>query len=261
MNDGPIGVFDSGLGGLSVWRQIRLSLPEESIIYYGDRLNCPYGNKPLDEIRGYTEEAVKWLLAKGVKIVVVACNTATAAAIEYLREKYYGTPFVGMEPAVKPAALSTRTGIVAVLATEASFKGELYRRTSEKYGKGIDLIPVAGNGLVELVEGNMENMPEAYETMKNILSPALDAGADRIVLGCTHYPFLMEQMRRVIGERDVEIVDSAPAVARRVMQVMDEMGLRVRPGHTAEYSFHTAATGEYAERLAEKARALSGMAV
>lgn len=256
MNNGPIGVFDSGLGGLSVWRELRKTLPGESLLYYGDGLRCPYGGRPLETIREYTDQAVGWLLGEGAKMIVVACNTATAAAIEYLRGKFPQTPFVGMEPAVKPAALSTESGVVAILATEASLKGDLYRRTAERYGAGVRVIPAAGDGFVELVEENREDSPEAYETVRRVIEPLIEAGADRIVLGCTHYPFLTEVIMRVVGDRGVEIIDSAPAVARRVEQLLREKGLEADGADAPSFRFHTLAGEDYLARLIRKSEAV-----
>lgn len=255
----PIGIFDSGLGGLSVWREISLSLPSESIVYFGDGLNCPYGPKNREEITRLTDEAVGWLVReRHAKLVVLACNTATAAAVTELRFKY-NIPIVGMEPAVKPAALSTKTGIVAILATEASLKGEHYRRTSQAYGAGIKLLPTVGEGFVEIVENDMEDTPEAYETVKRVIEPLIAAGADRIVLGCTHYTFLTGIIREVIGDRDVEVVDSAPAVERRVASLLDEYDIAAYEGNFPVYEFHTLAGADYYRRLVAKARAVRKM--
>ena len=218
-NDAPIGVYDSGLGGLTVWREIRRMLPGESLVYLGDGANCPYGSRPREEVRALADAAVSRLVGMGCKMVVVACNTATAAAIDFLREKYAGLPIVGMEPAVKPACLATRSGVVGVLATERSLDGELFRRTAARYGSGIEVLTVPGTGFVELVEGDREDTPEAEATVRAAVEPMLARGADQIVLGCTHYPFLTPVLERVVAGRGVAIVDPSPAVARRVADV------------------------------------------
>jgi glutamate racemase len=191
-NNAPIGVFDSGLGGLTVWREVRRALPAESLVYLGDGKNCPYGSRPREEVRRLADEAVAFLVAQGCKLVVVACNTATAAAIDFLREKYAPMPIVGMEPAVKPACLATRSGVVGVLATERSLDGELFRRTAARYGDGVDLVTAPGRGFVELVENDLEATPQAEATVRAAVAEMLEHGADQIVLGCTHYPWVAE---------------------------------------------------------------------
>ena len=253
MNNNPIGIFDSGLGGLSVWRKVRDLLPEESLIYFGDGLNCPYGSKPASTVREYAFEITRRLLDKGVKLIIIACNTATAAAIAELRTAFPDTPFVGMEPAVKPAALSTHSGVVAVLATEASFEGELYKNTALKYGRDIQILAVPGTGFVELVERNAEDSPEAREQVGRIVKPLIEAGADRIVLGCTHYPFLRDRIAEAAAGSGAEIIDPAPAVARQAERLLDELGLRAGPGHAPQYDFMTLGGEPYMQRLLAKA--------
>ena len=221
MNDGkttgnraPIGVYDSGLGGLTVWREIRRALPSESLVYLGDGANCPYGSRPREEVQQLADAAVARLVGAGCKMVVVACNTATAAAIDFLRAKYASLQIVGMEPAVKPACLATRSGVVGVLATERSLDGELFRRTAARYGSGIEVLTVPGRGFVELVEADREQTPEAEVCVREAVEPMLRRGADQIVLGCTHYPFLRPVLERIVAGRGVTIVDPSPAVAR-----------------------------------------------
>lgn len=252
-NDAPIGVYDSGLGGLTVWREIRRMLPGESLVYLGDGANCPYGSRPREEVRALADAAVARLVGMGCKMVVVACNTATAAAIDFLREKYADLPIVGMEPAVKPACLATRSGVVGVLATERSLDGELFRRTAARYGSGIEVLTVPGTGFVELVEGDREDTPEAEATVRAAVEPMLARGADQIVLGCTHYPFLTPVLERVVAGRGVAIVDPSPAVARRVAQLLDDCGLRAPADHEPRFTFRTFAGEEYCERLKAKA--------
>ena len=187
----PIGIYDSGLGGLTVWREIRRALPGESLAYLGDGANCPYGSRPREEVQALADAAVARLVELDCKMVVVACNTATAAAIGFLREKYAGMPIVGMEPAVKPACLATRSGVVGVLATERSLDGELFRRTAARYGSGIEVLTYAGHGASwSWSRGDREDTPEAEAAVRAAVEPMLARGADQIVLGCTHYPFL-----------------------------------------------------------------------
>ncbi|OUQ52789.1 glutamate racemase [Alistipes sp. An116] len=254
MNDSPIGVYDSGLGGLTVWREIRRLLPAESLVYLGDGKNCPYGSRPGEEIRALADEAVGRLVHdEGCKLVVVACNTATAAAIDSLRAKYAGVPIVGMEPAVKPACLATRSRVVGVLATERSLDGELFRHTAARYGEGIEMLTVPGRGFVELVESDRESTPEAETCVRAAVEPMLERGADQIVLGCTHYPFLLPVLKRVVAGRGVTIVDPSPAVARRVEQLLDENGLRASRMHRPTFEFRTFADEAYRRRLERKA--------
>ena len=238
MKDAPIGVYDSGLGGLTVWREIRRALPEESLVYLGDGKNCPYGSRPREEIRVLADAAVGRLVEEaGCKLVVVACNTATAAAIDFLRAKYAEVPIVGMEPAVKPACLATRSRVVGVLATERSLDGDLFRRTAAKYGEGIEVLMVPGRGFVELVEGDRESTPEAEACVRAAVEPMLARGADQIVLGCTHYPFLLPVLERIVAGRGVAIVDPSPAVARRVVQLLDRDDLRASGKRQPTFEF------------------------
>ncbi len=257
MNDSPIGIYDSGLGGLTVWREVRRMLPGESLVYLGDGKNCPYGSRPQEEIRRLADEAVSALVDRGCKMIVVACNTATAAAIGFLREKYASLPIVGMEPAVKPACLATRSGVVGVLATERSLDGDLFRRTAARYGAGIEVVALPGRGFVELVESDREASPEAEAVVRRAVEPMLARGADQIVLGCTHYPFLLPVLRRIVSGRGVEIVDPSPAVARRVAQLLDRWGLRAVDGHRPVCDFLTFADESYRLRLETKAMGMS----
>lgn len=254
MSNAPIGIYDSGMGGLTVWREVRRVLPEESLIFLGDGKNCPYGSRSREEVRQLADAAVARLVKEeGCKMVVVACNTATAAAIDFLRAKYAPMPLVGMEPAVKPACLATKSGVVGVLATERSLDGDLFRRTAARYGDGIEVVTAAGRGFVELVESDHEDTPEAEACVREAVAEMLDRGADQIVLGCTHYPFLLPTLRRVLAGRNVTIIDPSPAVARRVVQLLDAGSLRAEAGHRPEYRFVTFADEAYRRRLMDKA--------
>jgi glutamate racemase len=246
-----IGIFDSGLGGISVWQALYDALPFESLIYLGDGLRCPYGSRSEAEVKAFTEEAVERLLAEGCKMIVIACNTATAVAIKYLREKYPNVPFVGLEPAVKPAALTTKTGIIGVLATERSLQGDHFRRAEAKYGEEVRILKAVGEGFVEAVEANEEQSPETADLVRKAVAPLVEAGADKIVLGCTHYPFLRDVIASVAGD-GVEIIDSSEAVARRVANLLDENGIRAEQSK-AEYKFLTFADEAYAAKLRDKA--------
>ena len=218
MNNNPIGIFDSGLGGLTVWREVRRQLLNEDVVYFADSRNCPYGPKSADEIVRLARTIVDGLLEKGCKLIVVACNTATAAAIDTLRSEY-DVPFVGMEPAIKQAALHTRTGKVGVLATKGTFNGRLYKATSQKYARDIEVMVQIGDGLVELVEANEYNGPKARPLLEKYINPMLESGVDQIVLGCTHYPFFKPQIEALTGPQ-VTVIDPAPAVARHAADLL-----------------------------------------
>lgn len=252
-NNNPIGVYDSGFGGLSVWRALYGALRNESLVYLGDGKNCPYGDRSREEILQFADQAVQRLMAEGAKLIVVACNTATAMAIAELRERYPEIPFVGLEPAVKPACLSTRTGKVGVLATARSLEGDHFRRTAAKYADRAEIFAAVGEGFVEIVERSAELEPSTREVVSRVVEPLLEKGIDKLVLGCTHYPFLLPVIREVVGERDVEIIDSGEAVERRVEQLLDEFGVRADADHEPEYRFLTFADEEYAARLERKA--------
>jgi glutamate racemase len=185
-----IGIFDSGSGGLSVYREIVKLLPYERYVYFADNAHCPYGEKSVEYIQDRARAITDILLGMGADIIVVACNTATAAAIAMLREEYPDMTFVGMEPAVKPAALGTKTGVIGVLATAGTLKGSKYLKTKGRFEDDVRIVEHVGEGFVELVENGILDGPVAYETVRASIQPLLDAGADRIVLGCTHYPFL-----------------------------------------------------------------------
>ena len=222
-----IGIFDSGAGGLSVWKEIIKVLPSESYYYISDSEYCPYGPKSKKEIAERAIVLSEFLIERGAEIIVVACNTATAAAIDILRQRF-DIPFVGMEPAVKPAAKKTKTGVIGVLATRGTLHGQLYINTSEKFAKERDVkvVEEVGDGLVELVEQGKTHTVEAEELVKKYTDPMLKAGADCVVLGCTHYPFLEEAIKRVSGNK-LEVINPAPAVAKRVTTLLS--GIR-HPG-------------------------------
>ena len=252
MNNRPIGVYDSGFGGLSVWRELHRALPCESLIYLGDGKNCPYGSLPKQRIKELAEAAVRDLVERGCKMVVVACNTATAAAISHLRATF-DIPIVGLEPAVKPACAMTRSKVVGVIATERSLKGEKFLSTVERYGQGVEVIKAVGEGFVEAVENNEEDTPATEQIVRRVVEPIIERGADVIVLGCTHYPFLRDVIARVVGERDVAIIDSGAAVEKRVESLLDEYGLRASQDNVAQKEFITYADEKYGQRLRDKA--------
>ena len=221
MSTAPIGIFDSGVGGLSVLKAVREQYPAEDLIYIADQAHVPYGPRPLAEVRHFSEEITRNLLARGAKLIVVACNTASAAALHYLRQTFPEVPFVGMEPAVKPAAETTETGVVGVLATPATFQGRLYASVVERFANGVMLLQNTCAGLVEQIEaGNMDGEETAI-ILEGALKPMLAAKIDTVVLGCTHYPFVIPQINEIVGE-GVRVIDPAPAIARQVGRLLDE---------------------------------------
>ena len=224
-----LGIFDSGSGGLSVYRELVKVLPRERFIYYSDNAHCPYGEKTALYIQERARFITDFLLGKGADIIVVACNTATAAAISMLREAYPSVPFVGMEPAVKPAALGTRTGVIGVLATAGTLKGSKYLHTRGRFEDNVRIAEHVGQGFVELVEAGILDGPEAEATVRASLQPLLDEGADVVVLGCTHYPFLRPVIERIAGP-GVQVIDPAPAVARQAQRLLEERGVPMGEG-------------------------------
>jgi glutamate racemase len=220
----PVGVFDSGVGGLSVWREIARQWPREGTVYVADQKHIPYGPKPAETLHRYADGIVRFLLAQGCKAIVVACNSASAAALKHLRTQFPEVPFIGMEPAVKPAAQATRSRVVAVLATPATLQGELFMATAERHAQGVKIIGEPCPGLVARIEANQVHAPETEAMLREFLAPALAAGADHVVLACTHYPFVIDTIRRIVGPR-VDVIDPAPAVARQLGRVLAERGL------------------------------------
>lgn len=227
-----IGIFDSGTGGLSVFREIYRLLPDERYIYYSDNANCPYGEKSREYIIDRARSITSFLISQGADIVVVACNTATAAAISTLREEF-PICFIGMEPAVKPAAQATATGVVGVLATAGTLKATKYIDTREKWAHDVKIVEHIGQGFVELVENGIVTGEEAEAVVEKSVRPLIDAGADTIVLGCTHYPFLSETIRKVAG-KPINLIDPAPAVAKHLLDIMKEKGLIHQDGFNME---------------------------
>ena len=220
IGSGPIGIFDSGIGGLSIINAVRELLPDEDLIFLADQAHVPYGSRTLTEVREFSEQITRFLLAQNAKLVVVACNTASAAALHHLRKVFPETPFVGMEPAVKPAAERTRSGVVGVLATPATFQGELYASVIERFASDVRVLPDTCPGLVmEIDQGNLDT-PEVQRILEKALQPMLAEGIDTVVLGCTHFPFVIPAIETIVGP-DVRVIDPSPAVARQVKRLVD----------------------------------------
>lgn len=234
-----IGIFDSGVGGLSVFKELYALMPEQDFVYVSDAGHCPYGNKPVDYIIERAEAITRFLIDKGAEVVVIACNTATAAAVSHLRGKF-PIPFVGMEPAIKPAALTSKSGVVGVLATANTFKGSLYNNTLEKFASDVNVIEQVGDGLVEFVESGLIEGPEVEKLLSKYIKPMVDEGADAIVLGCTHYPFLESSIKKIAGE-GVAVINPAPAIALQTKRVMDGMD-SIKPSSSRAIFYSTGDT-------------------
>lgn len=230
-----IAVFDSGIGGLSVWRELYKLMPEQDYLYLSDSANCPYGTKPVDFIISRAETITDFFISKGAEVIVIACNTATAAAVEHLRAKY-SIPFVGMEPAIKPAAIASKSGVVGVLATANTFKGSLYNTTLEKFASNIKVIERVGEGLVECVESGKFEGDEVETLLHRYIDDMKSECADAIVLGCTHYPFLESAISRIAGE-GVTIFNPAPAVAMQTKRVIES--IETRKESNSKYCFYS----------------------
>ena len=234
----PIGIFDSGVGGISVLRAIREQMPEESIIYFGDQGHIPYGPRPMQQIRDFSEAITRFLLEQGTKIIIVACNTASAAALKYLREKFPDVQFVGMEPAVKPAAEHTHTGRVGILATPATFQGALYASVVERFANGVELYQNTCNGLVQQIEQGNLNGEKTRQILEDALHPMLEKNIDTVVLGCTHYPFVIPLIQQIVGS-GVRVIDPAPAVAKQTERLLKSSGTRNNSGSKGYVKFYT----------------------
>ncbi len=215
-NDNPIGIFDSGVGGLSIWKEIHQLFPCESTIYLADSKHAPYGEKSKQTIIDLCIKNTELLLSKGCKLIVIACNTATTNAIEYLRA-HYDVPFIGIEPAIKPAALQTKTKKIGVLATKGTLSSQLFNSTTELYADDIEIIEQVGTGLVTLIENGKLNSPETVLLLEKYLQPMIVNNIDYLVLGCTHYPFLIPQIQKILPQH-ITIIDSSEAVAKQTLR-------------------------------------------
>jgi glutamate racemase len=223
-NRQPIGIFDSGIGGLTAAYAIIQQLPREQIVYFGDTARLPYGPQPAEIVRRYSTEITAFLLRQGCKAIVVACNTATAAALHHLREQWPDVPFIGMEPAVKPGARATRSGKVGVLATDGTFKSQRYASLMHRYAKDVELLENPCTGLVPRIERGLLSGPDTEAFLRGILEPMLHAGADTFVLGCTHYPFVQPLIEKIVGPA-ATVINPAPAIARQLQRVLEERQL------------------------------------
>jgi glutamate racemase len=252
MNAPALGLFDSGLGGLSVLRAVRAALPQADLIYFGDNGHIPYGARPLAQVRVFSHAISRFLADHGARIIVVACNTASAAALASLRQapEFAGLPFVGMEPAVKPAAELTRSGVVGVLATPATFQGELYASVVERFAQGVTVVQEVCPGLVQCIEAGQVDGPQTEAMLRGWLAPMLDQGIDTLVLGCTHYAFVIPGIERVCGP-GVRVIDPAPAVARQTARVWERLGLGAAHGQRGRLAYFTSGSPDSFEQALE----------
>jgi len=223
MSNKPIGIFDSGIGGTSIFKEINALLPNENIIYLADSKNAPYGNKSAEDILQLSIKNTEYLLKKNCKIIVVACNTATTNAIDYLRENY-NIPFIGIEPAIKPAALNTQTKVVGILATKGTLSSQLFYKTSSLHTNGIKVIEQIGEGIVPLIETGKLESEEMQALLETYLKPMLDQNIDYLVLGCTHYPYLIPMLVKMLPNH-IKIIDSGRAVAKQTQAILNSNNL------------------------------------
>jgi glutamate racemase len=250
MSSRPIGIFDSGVGGISVLKHIHALLPHEHLMYVADSLYAPYGNKTVEEITARCMILADFLMSQNVKALVVACNTATAAAIDELRETF-DIPIIGMEPAVKPAAEASKNGIIGVLATVGTLKSAQFAALLESYGRNVKVVTQACVGLVECIERGELDTPETKALIRQYAAPLLAEGADTIVLGCTHYPFLKHVIQEIVGDK-ITLIDTGAAVAKQLKNKLEEKGLLSTSQQKAEVHFWTNSEAENAEQVTEK---------
>ena len=223
MSKAPIGFFDSGVGGTSVWKEVVQLLPHENTIYLADSRNAPYGIKSTQEIIELSIKNTEYLLQQGCKLIAVPCNTATTNAIDYLRANYK-VPFIGIEPAIKPAALNSDTKKIGILATKGTLSSQLFKTTQEKFTRDIDTVEVTGTGIVELIESGKKDSDEMTQLLVEIINPLLSSGIDYLVLGCSHYPYIKENLQELLPN-NVKIIDSGVAVARQTLAILQDSKL------------------------------------
>lgn len=236
-SENPIGLFDSGIGGISIWQAIHHMLPRESTLYLADSKHAPYGEKSMDEVLNLAVKNTEYLLTKNCKLIVVACNTATTQTIAHLRNTY-NLPFIGIEPAIKPAALDTRTNKVGVLATKGTLASSLFHSTSALHAAGVAIFEQEGTGLVGRVEAGEFEGPALEAHLMDLIQPMVDEGIDQLVLGCTHYPFLIPSLKKILPNT-VNIVDCSPAIARQTAAILLQNGLENTADVQPQHEFYT----------------------
>lgn len=247
MNSQSIGIFDSGIGGTSIWKEITSLLPYENTLYLADSKNAPYGEKSADKIIEFSIKNTELLLSKGCKLIVVACNTATTNAIEILRNKY-NVPFIGIEPAIKPAALQTKTNSIGILATKGTLSSSLFSETSERFVSDIKVIEQEGKGIVTLIESGKLVSGEMTLLLRKYLNPMIEQDIDYLVLGCTHYPYLISQIQKIVG-KNVKIIDSGLAVANQTSAILQKHQLINLTPNVSKHQFYINTNKEVLENI------------
>ena len=243
-----VGVFDSGVGGLSVFAEIRRRAPDLPLVYLADQAWAPYGERSLAEVRDRSVAITEFLIERGCELIVVACNSASAAGLHHLRNTFPDNRFVGMEPAVKPAAQNTHSGVVGVLATPATFQGALYASVVARFANGVTLLQDTCPGLVTQIERGELDSPATRRILEDALTPMKEQGVDQIVMGCTHYPFVIPLIQEIVGP-SVEVIDPAPAVARQTGRVLEDLGLLKKGGDVGETRYQTTGDTKRMARL------------
>ena len=247
----PIGIFDSGVGGTSIWKEIVQLLPLEHTIYLADSINAPYGSKPKQAIIDLSKKNTEKLIELGAKVIVVACNTATTNAIDILRTTY-DIPFVGIEPAIKPAAIQSQTHAVGILATKGTLSSALFETTSKQFAGSTKIIEVIGEGLVPLIENNQLDSDETRNLLIRYIAPMLEAQIDYLVLGCSHYPYLIPQLREMLPE-NVKIIDSGEAVARQTQRLLQQFRIAAQTQQKVTHKMFTNANPDVLEMIVRNA--------
>ena len=250
MSTQPIGIFDSGVGGTSIWKELHSLLPYENTIYLSDSKHAPYGPKGKDRIIELCITNTEYLLSRNCKLIIVACNTATTNAIKILR-KNYSVPFIGIEPAIKPAALNTKTKAIGILATKGTLSSELFNKTSSTFASDINVVEQTGEGIVQLIENGKLNSEEMKALLKIYLKPMLEAEIDYLVLGCTHYPYLIPILNNILPKK-VKIIDSGEAVARQTKVVLSKNNLLNLSKKKSQYTFYSNGDIKILKQLLEK---------
>ncbi len=243
----PIGIFDSGIGGTSIWREITSLLPNENTIYLADSKNAPYGEKSTEKIIDFSIKNTELLLNKGCKLIVVACNTATTNSIDFLR-KTYDIPFIGIEPAIKPAALHTQTNSVGILATKGTLSSTLFSVTSDKFASNVVVTEQVGKGIVELIESGRLHSDKMTNLLHKYLNPMLKNNIDYLVLGCTHYPYLIPQIQKIVGDK-VQIIDSGLAVAKQTKALLEQLNLKNNSNEIGKHQFYINTDAEVLQHI------------
>ncbi|MBN1267743.1 MAG: glutamate racemase [Anaerolineales bacterium] len=255
MDRRPLGIFDSGVGGLSILKAVRESLPEERLLYFADQAHVPYGVRSLKEIRSFSEAITRFLIEEQAKMIIIACNTASGAALKHIRTTFPTEPIIGLEPAITPAARQTKTGKIAVLATKATLKSEIYLATRKLLSGQTEIFEAILEGIVEEIEAGRIDSDRVDSILRKYLLPLLEKGVDTFVLGCTHYPFVMKQMSKITGP-EVNIIDPAAQVADHIARTLGERNLLAPKQGQTELCFYST---KDPLQLVQTARSLTGL--